>query len=166
MSCLAVGLFTLWVPKETTGEHFEGLQMLTSLLAPKGSRSAKPLVEDLSTGKSNIYSSWTCSSTENQSFRVCRRENMTKWCSVNAAYHNLLMFQQDAVKAWEMMKRKMRKNLTGRLNRRCTRSALRRNWERCRRTASAIRGLECLQDYRWDYRYWLLPHLWKPLIFY
>ncbi|XP_030277432.1 protein SHQ1 homolog [Sparus aurata] len=44
------GLFTIRVPKETTGEHFEGLQMLTSLLAPKGSRSAKPLVEDLSTG--------------------------------------------------------------------------------------------------------------------
>ncbi|XP_035518596.1 protein SHQ1 homolog [Morone saxatilis] len=43
------GLFTLRVPKETTGEHFEGLQMLTSLLAPKGSRSAQPLVEDLST---------------------------------------------------------------------------------------------------------------------
>ncbi|KAG7493568.1 hypothetical protein JOB18_012131 [Solea senegalensis] len=44
------GLFTLRVPKETAGEHFEGLQMLTSLLAPKGSRSAKPLVEDLSSG--------------------------------------------------------------------------------------------------------------------
>ncbi|XP_051270091.1 protein SHQ1 homolog isoform X2 [Dicentrarchus labrax] len=43
------GLFTLRVPKETAGEHFEGLQMLTSLLAPKGSRSAQPLVEDLST---------------------------------------------------------------------------------------------------------------------
>ncbi|XP_075997370.1 protein SHQ1 homolog [Genypterus blacodes] len=42
------GLFSLRVPKETTGEHFEGLQMLTSLLAPKGSRSAKPLVEDVS----------------------------------------------------------------------------------------------------------------------
>uniref|UniRef100_A0A672HSW2 Protein SHQ1 homolog n=1 Tax=Salarias fasciatus TaxID=181472 RepID=A0A672HSW2_SALFA len=41
------GLFTLHVPKETSGENFEGLQMLTSLLAPKGSRSAKPLVEDL-----------------------------------------------------------------------------------------------------------------------
>lgn len=44
------GLVTVWVPKETAGEHFEGLQMLTSLLAPKGSRSAKPLIEDLSTG--------------------------------------------------------------------------------------------------------------------
>ncbi|XP_034441236.1 protein SHQ1 homolog [Hippoglossus hippoglossus] len=44
------GLFTLRVPKETSGENFEGLQMLTSLLAPKGSRSAKPLVEDLSSG--------------------------------------------------------------------------------------------------------------------
>uniref|UniRef100_A0A6Q2X522 Protein SHQ1 homolog n=1 Tax=Esox lucius TaxID=8010 RepID=A0A6Q2X522_ESOLU len=41
------GLFTLQVPKETAGQHFEGLQMLTSLLAPKGSRSAKPLVEDM-----------------------------------------------------------------------------------------------------------------------
>ncbi|XP_068171986.1 protein SHQ1 homolog isoform X2 [Antennarius striatus] len=44
------GLFTLRVPKETSGEQFEGLQMLTSLLAPKGSRSAKPLVEELNTG--------------------------------------------------------------------------------------------------------------------
>ncbi|XP_034389481.1 protein SHQ1 homolog isoform X2 [Cyclopterus lumpus] len=44
------GLVTLRVPKETAGEHFEGLQMLTSLLAPKGSRSARPLIEDLSTG--------------------------------------------------------------------------------------------------------------------
>ncbi|XP_047440177.1 protein SHQ1 homolog [Mugil cephalus] len=44
------GLFTVRVPKETAGEHFEGLQMLTSLLAPKGSRSAKPLVEDVSAG--------------------------------------------------------------------------------------------------------------------
>ncbi|XP_056130898.1 protein SHQ1 homolog [Lampris incognitus] len=43
------GLFTLRVPKETPGENFEGLQMLTILLAPKGSRSAKPLVEDIST---------------------------------------------------------------------------------------------------------------------
>ncbi|KAF6732315.1 SHQ1-like protein [Oryzias melastigma] len=42
------GLFTLRIPKETAGEHFQGLQMLTSLLAQKGSRSAKPLVEDLS----------------------------------------------------------------------------------------------------------------------
>ncbi|XP_043098092.1 protein SHQ1 homolog [Puntigrus tetrazona] len=40
------GLFTLRVPKEIAGQHFEGLEMLTSLLAPKGSRSAKPLVED------------------------------------------------------------------------------------------------------------------------
>ncbi|XP_016126599.1 protein SHQ1 homolog [Sinocyclocheilus grahami] len=46
---IAKGLFTLHVPKETAGQHFEGLEMLTSLLAPKGSRSAKPLVED--TGK-------------------------------------------------------------------------------------------------------------------
>ncbi|KAI3370448.1 hypothetical protein L3Q82_025211 [Scortum barcoo] len=46
------GLFTLWVPKEIPGEHFKELQMLTSLLAPKGSRSAKPLVEDLSAGNS------------------------------------------------------------------------------------------------------------------
>eukprot|EP00066_Takifugu_rubripes_P007928 XP_003973782.1 PREDICTED: protein SHQ1 homolog isoform X2 [Takifugu rubripes] len=38
------GLFTLRVPKETAGEHFDGLQMLTGLLAPKGSRCAKPLV--------------------------------------------------------------------------------------------------------------------------
>ncbi|XP_037638377.1 protein SHQ1 homolog isoform X1 [Sebastes umbrosus] len=44
------GVVTVRVPKETAGEHFEGLQMLTSLLAPKGSRSAKPLIEDLSTG--------------------------------------------------------------------------------------------------------------------
>lgn len=41
------GLFTMRVPKETPGQDFEGLQMLTSLLAPKGCRSAKPLVEDV-----------------------------------------------------------------------------------------------------------------------
>lgn len=41
------GVFTLRVPKETPGQHFEGLQMLTSLLAPKGARSAKALVEDM-----------------------------------------------------------------------------------------------------------------------
>ncbi|XP_022518458.2 protein SHQ1 homolog [Astyanax mexicanus] len=43
------GLFTMRVPKETAGQDFEGLQMLTSLLAPKGCRSAKPLVEDVGT---------------------------------------------------------------------------------------------------------------------
>lgn len=64
MSYFALGLFTLRVPKETAGEHFEGLQMLTSLLAPKGSRSAKPLVEDISAGKSNLYISWTCLLTD------------------------------------------------------------------------------------------------------
>ncbi|XP_077385890.1 protein SHQ1 homolog [Festucalex cinctus] len=42
------GLFTVQIPKETAGEHFEGLQMLTSLLAPRGSRSAKPLLEEIS----------------------------------------------------------------------------------------------------------------------
>ncbi|CAJ1051266.1 protein SHQ1 homolog [Xyrichtys novacula] len=42
------GLFTVQLPKETPGENFEGLQMLTSLLAPKGARSANPLVEVLS----------------------------------------------------------------------------------------------------------------------
>ncbi|XP_070707827.1 protein SHQ1 homolog isoform X2 [Pempheris klunzingeri] len=47
------GLFTLRVPKETAGEHFEDLNMLTRLLAPKGSRSAKPLVEDVTSGCSD-----------------------------------------------------------------------------------------------------------------
>lgn len=45
------GVFTLRVPKETAGEHFEGLQMLTSLLAPTGSRSAAALVEELNSGE-------------------------------------------------------------------------------------------------------------------
>lgn len=52
---LLPGLFTLRVPKETAGEHFDGLQMLTSLLAPKGSRSAKALVEELDTGESKLH---------------------------------------------------------------------------------------------------------------
>ncbi|XP_072454763.1 protein SHQ1 homolog isoform X2 [Notamacropus eugenii] len=39
------GIFTLRMSKETPGQHFEGLNMLTSLLASKKSRSAKPLVE-------------------------------------------------------------------------------------------------------------------------
>lgn len=46
------GLFTLRVAKETAGEHFEGLQLLTSLLAAKGTQSAKPLVEEV-TGSSS-----------------------------------------------------------------------------------------------------------------
>lgn len=84
MSYLAAGLFTLRVPKETAGEHFEELQMLTSLLAPKGSRSAKPLVEDLSTGKSNLYMSLTWLLTENQAFIVyIDMKYNVEWCSIN-----------------------------------------------------------------------------------
>ncbi|XP_051483511.1 protein SHQ1 homolog isoform X2 [Apus apus] len=41
------GTFTVRLPKEIPGQHFEGLDMLTSLLAPKKSRSAKPLVEEI-----------------------------------------------------------------------------------------------------------------------
>ncbi|XP_072328339.1 protein SHQ1 homolog isoform X2 [Scyliorhinus torazame] len=41
------GTLTIKVPKETPDEHFEGLNMLTVLLAPKGSRSAKPLLEEI-----------------------------------------------------------------------------------------------------------------------
>ncbi|XP_067855008.1 protein SHQ1 homolog isoform X2 [Heptranchias perlo] len=41
------GIFTIKVPKETPAEYFEGLDMLTALLAPKGSRSAKPLLEEM-----------------------------------------------------------------------------------------------------------------------
>ncbi|XP_028303949.1 protein SHQ1 homolog isoform X2 [Gouania willdenowi] len=48
------GLFTIHVPKQTPGENFEGLKMLTSLLVPKGSRSAGPLVEDMSRGSEEV----------------------------------------------------------------------------------------------------------------
>ncbi|XP_064217983.1 protein SHQ1 homolog isoform X1 [Aotus nancymaae] len=41
------GIFTIRLPKETPGQHFEGLNMLTALLAPRKSRTAKPLVEEL-----------------------------------------------------------------------------------------------------------------------
>ncbi|KAM6176851.1 protein SHQ1 homolog [Erethizon dorsatum] len=41
------GIFTIRLPKETPGQHFEGLNMLTSLLAPRKSRTAKPLVEEI-----------------------------------------------------------------------------------------------------------------------
>uniref|UniRef100_A0A8C4XFG7 Protein SHQ1 homolog n=1 Tax=Erpetoichthys calabaricus TaxID=27687 RepID=A0A8C4XFG7_ERPCA len=41
------GVFTVIVAKEIPGQHFEGLQMLTALLAPKGLRSARPLVEEI-----------------------------------------------------------------------------------------------------------------------
>ncbi|CAN8186274.1 unnamed protein product [Coccothraustes coccothraustes] len=41
------GTFTIQLPKEVPGQYFEGLDMLTSLLAPKKSRSAKPLVEEM-----------------------------------------------------------------------------------------------------------------------
>ncbi|KAM9277170.1 protein SHQ1 homolog [Morus bassanus] len=41
------GTFTIRLPKEIPGQYFERLDMLTSLLAPKKSRSAKPLVEEI-----------------------------------------------------------------------------------------------------------------------
>ncbi|KFP79705.1 Protein SHQ1, partial [Acanthisitta chloris] len=41
------GTFTILLPKEIPGQYFEGLDMLTSLLTPKKSRSAKPLVEEI-----------------------------------------------------------------------------------------------------------------------
>ncbi|XP_012508325.1 PREDICTED: protein SHQ1 homolog [Propithecus coquereli] len=41
------GIFTIRLPKETPGKHFEGLNMLTALLAPRKSRTAKPLVEEI-----------------------------------------------------------------------------------------------------------------------
>ncbi|XP_010124048.1 PREDICTED: protein SHQ1 homolog [Chlamydotis macqueenii] len=41
------GTFTICLAKEIPGQYFEGLDMLTSLLAPKKSRSAKPLVEEI-----------------------------------------------------------------------------------------------------------------------
>ncbi|XP_072276825.1 protein SHQ1 homolog [Pyxicephalus adspersus] len=41
------GVFTVRVPKETPGQHFEGLNLLTALLAPKGTRTAKRLVEEI-----------------------------------------------------------------------------------------------------------------------
>ncbi|RLV99627.1 hypothetical protein DV515_00009565, partial [Chloebia gouldiae] len=46
------GTFTIQLPKEVPGQYFEGLNMLTSLLAPKKSRSAKPLVEEMDTAAS------------------------------------------------------------------------------------------------------------------
>ncbi|XP_053455024.1 protein SHQ1 homolog isoform X1 [Nycticebus coucang] len=41
------GIFTIRLPKETPGQHFEGLNLLTALLAPRKSRTAKPLVEEI-----------------------------------------------------------------------------------------------------------------------
>ncbi|XP_077132351.1 protein SHQ1 homolog [Ranitomeya variabilis] len=41
------GIFTLQVSKETPGQQFEGLNLLTSLLAPKGARTCKPLIEEM-----------------------------------------------------------------------------------------------------------------------
>ncbi|XP_019360293.1 PREDICTED: protein SHQ1 homolog isoform X2 [Gavialis gangeticus] len=41
------GIFTIQLPKEIPGQYFEGLDMLTALLAPKKARSAKPLVEEI-----------------------------------------------------------------------------------------------------------------------
>ncbi|XP_053891906.1 protein SHQ1 homolog isoform X2 [Malaclemys terrapin pileata] len=43
------GIFTVQLPKETSGQYFDGLDMLTALLAQKKSRSAKPLVEEIGT---------------------------------------------------------------------------------------------------------------------
>lgn len=41
-----VGEFHIQFPKEKAGEHFEGLDMLTKLLAPKGKTTAQaPLIQ-------------------------------------------------------------------------------------------------------------------------
>uniref|UniRef100_A0A8D2B9X3 Protein SHQ1 homolog n=1 Tax=Sciurus vulgaris TaxID=55149 RepID=A0A8D2B9X3_SCIVU len=41
------GIFTIRLPKETPGQYFEELNMLTALLAPRKPRTAKPLVEEI-----------------------------------------------------------------------------------------------------------------------
>jgi len=42
------GTFTIKVPKASPGKHFEGLDMITKLLTPKGNTSAaQPLIEVL-----------------------------------------------------------------------------------------------------------------------
>nr|XP_006113894.1 protein SHQ1 homolog [Pelodiscus sinensis] len=43
------GVFTVQLPKETPGQYFDGLDMLTALLAQKKARSVKPLVEEIGT---------------------------------------------------------------------------------------------------------------------
>ncbi|NXU47120.1 SHQ1 protein, partial [Turnix velox] len=48
------GTFTIKLPKEIPGQYFEGLDMLTSLLAPKKSRSGKPLVEELAAAAESL----------------------------------------------------------------------------------------------------------------
>ncbi|XP_044517927.1 LOW QUALITY PROTEIN: protein SHQ1 homolog [Gracilinanus agilis] len=47
------GIFTLRLSKETPGQHFEGLNMLTALLAPRKSRTAKSLVEVLGSSENS-----------------------------------------------------------------------------------------------------------------
>uniref|UniRef100_A0ABM5FJF0 Protein SHQ1 homolog n=1 Tax=Pogona vitticeps TaxID=103695 RepID=A0ABM5FJF0_9SAUR len=47
------GIFTIRLPKEVPGEKFEGLDLLTALLAPKKSRSAKPLIEEMASDAGN-----------------------------------------------------------------------------------------------------------------
>ncbi|XP_006903062.1 PREDICTED: protein SHQ1 homolog [Elephantulus edwardii] len=47
------GIFTIRLPKETPGQHFEGLNMLTALLAPRKSRTAKPLVEEIGSSEAS-----------------------------------------------------------------------------------------------------------------
>ena len=46
-----VGIFTVRLPKATNGQHFEGLDMLSKLLAPVGSHEVKqPVIEVLDGG--------------------------------------------------------------------------------------------------------------------
>ncbi|XP_069822975.1 protein SHQ1 homolog isoform X2 [Dendropsophus ebraccatus] len=48
------GIFTVQVPKETPGQQFEGLNLLTSLLAPKGARTCKPLIEEIGSSHETV----------------------------------------------------------------------------------------------------------------
>lgn len=47
---LHTGIFTIVVPKESPGETFEGLDMLTSLLTPKSQKLKKPVIEVIKKG--------------------------------------------------------------------------------------------------------------------
>lgn len=50
------GAFTVKCMKQTFGEHFQGLDMLTQLLKPNGADKVnKPLVEVLSGGKLTLH---------------------------------------------------------------------------------------------------------------
>ena len=113
--------------------------MLTSLLAPKGSRSAKPLVEDMTMGMLTAMS---------PNLETGMLDEDEQWLSFVSTPTLLVAFQKLAVRVWKGRRKRMKMIGTGRWSRRCSWSALRSSSVASRDTGLGIRGQGSSPDWR------------------